>query len=354
MIKIQEHLNRADADKHLEELAKSLWTSLNPKLKSGKGYKLNSLIEKCKKYKNQDIPKDYLQRYAGGDLIRAQRQKDFFSYLLRNNSKELRRLIVSKPNEFERIKNDIYQILKTDDLVIGTPGNYSQTPFGVLLSETIFNYSAFRSSDFCKELFSKLGFDTTTCPYCNDNKLNIVKLRDSSSVATKLKAYLDIDHFYPKSLHPFFAVSFYNLIPTCHDCNAAEKGDKPFTIATHINPYVEAFDDHYIFKISLKSLLGDPIDYIEIKKISAKHRDTTVEDLNLNSRYLNNLKIAAELVDLFWKYKGYIGTKSEADFAELLLRDIPRERKNILKHQRAKMNRDILKQIDIDRVLKIV
>ncbi len=28
----------------------------------------------------------------------------------------------------------------------------------------------------------------------------------------KLKAYMDLDHFYPKSLHPYFALSFFNLI----------------------------------------------------------------------------------------------------------------------------------------------
>jgi hypothetical protein len=57
---------------------------------------------------------------------------------------------------------------------------------------------------------------------------------------------------------------------------------------------------------------------------------------------------------LFWKHKKHIGTDFEDAFKELLLKDIAIERKNILKYQRAKMNRDILRQLDIKNVLNIV
>lgn len=354
MIKIQEHLDKVDSDVFLDDLAEKHWEELNKKLANGKGLRQNSLIEKCKKYRKETKLKSYRIKYAGNDLVTTKRQRDFFDFLLASNAKELKRLIVSRPVNFAGIKANIFNILHPNDLFTGTPGNYTQTPFGTLLSESIFNYTAFRGSDFCKELFKNIGFESATCPYCNDNKLNIVKLKSNSSTATKLKAYLDLDHFYPKSMHPFFAISFFNLVPSCHDCNSRDKGDKLFTIETHIHPYHEAFEDNYKFKISLSVLLGDPLDNIEIHKLTTKPLDITLNDLNLNARYANNFEAANKLVDLFWKNKKHIGSEFENDFKELLLKDIPIERKDILKHQRAKMNRDILKQIDIANVLNIL
>lgn len=356
MIKIQEHLNRIDADKYLDFLAESLWISLNKKFKTKKGYTTNSLIEKCKKYKLQTKSTCYRKKYAHNNINESKRQSDFFAFLLALKSAQLKRIIVSRPIEFAAIKADIFTILQPSDLIFGGPGNYSQTPFGLLLSNTIFNYKAFRNSDFCKDLFIKIGFDSTTCPYCNDNKLNIVKLRSDSSSATKHKAYLDLDHFYPKSHHPFFAVSFFNLVPSCHDCNSGDKGDKPFLIETHIHPYYEAFDDFYKFKISLKALLGDPIDSIEIERLPAKPHDLTLTDLNLVDRYNNNLLQVQNLVNYFMNYRHLIGTENEKVFVEGIFNmngGIPKDRKDILKCQKGKMSRDTLKQIDITNVLNL-
>jgi len=354
MIRIQEHLNRDDAEVFLDTLAEKHWGTLNQNLASGKGLKQNSLIEKCRKYKAQTKRKSYIVKYAGGDPQAAERQKTFFDFLLSAKATNLKRLIIARPLEFSSLKAEIYGILHPSDLYSGSPGNCAQSPFGVLLSNVIFNYTAFRASDFCKDLFSEINFQSTTCPYCNDNKLNITKLKSNSSSKTKLKAYLDLDHFYSKSEHPYFSISFFNLLPVCHDCNSGDKGEKPFTIETHIHPYCDSFDDYYKFSISLTTLLGDPIDSIDIHKTNRRPHDITLTDLNLRARYANNFAAANELVNLFWKNKEHIGTEFENDFRELLLRDIPVERHNILKHQRAKMNRDILMQIDIGNVLNLL
>jgi hypothetical protein len=352
MIKIQEHINRVDADAFLDALADRHWNELNKKLASGKGLSEYSLIEKCKRYLELSKYKPYRKEYADNSAKNTKRQVDFFNFLLAKDAEQLKRVVTARPLEFAAIKADIFNILQQTDLFTGTAGKYSQTPFGKLLSQKIFDYSKFRSSHLCKELLIAIGFESATCPYCNDNKLNIAEHKSSSS--SKSKAYLDLDHFYPKSLNPFFAVSFFNLVPTCHDCNSIDKGDKPFSIETHIHPYHEAFEDNYKFKISLSVLLGDPLDSIEIQKLATKTLDVTLNDLNLNARYANNFADAKKRVDSFWKYRHLIGSESESFFKELLLIDIATERKDILKHQRAKMYRDILRQIDIANVLKIV
>jgi|688.fasta_scaffold341433_1 hypothetical protein len=358
MIKIQEHLDRGDAENYLETLSENLWNELNPKVKGGKKYKVVSLVEKCKKYSAETITNDYRIEYANNDDATALRHKRFFDFLTASGETELKKLIISKPSQFPTLKAAVLNILNEADLFTGTPGNYSQTNFGKILSEKVFDYTKFRGSDFCKELFDKLGFTKASCPYCNDNNLTITKLKTNSSSSTKLKAYLDLDHFYPKSQHPYFAVSFFNLIPTCHDCNANDKRDKQFAIQTHIHPYHEAFDDFYKFHISLKNLLGDALDEIEIEMIPAsKPADTTLNDLNLVARYANHIPQAENLVDYYQKYKHYLNTPDRNVFIDALFKlngGIPKERKTILKSQRGKMSRDILKQLDITNILGII
>ena len=69
------------------------------------------------------------------------------------------------------------------------------------------------------------------CPYCQRNYI--------SSYEEKTTA--DLDHFYPKSLYPFLALSLYNFIPSCQICNSRFKSNKD----THdsIYPYEEGFDE---------------------------------------------------------------------------------------------------------------
>ena len=44
MIKIQEHIDRIDVEDYLDTLTEELWNELNPKVASGKRYKVISLI----------------------------------------------------------------------------------------------------------------------------------------------------------------------------------------------------------------------------------------------------------------------------------------------------------------------
>lgn len=358
MIKIQEHIDRIDVEDYLDTLTEELWNELNPKVASGKRYKVISLIEKCKKYATASDTPAYLTAYANNDAPTAERHKNFFNFLTANDANELKKLIISKPISFAKLKSDISKIITANDLFTGTPGNYSQTNFGKLLTETIFDYTKFRSSEFCKDLFSRLGFASTTCPYCNDKMVIITKIKSNSTTETKLKAYLDLDHFYSKSQNPFFALSFFNLIPTCHDCNSHDKGDKPFTIETHIHPYHEAFENFYQFKVRLNVILGDVVEEIIIEKLPSKPLDRTLDDLNLINRYNNKTDIlqAQELVRYFINYRHLIGTPQEKAFKDAIfgLGRTPKELKDVLKSPKGKMNRDILKQVDINKILGII
>lgn len=54
------------------------------------------------------------------------------------------------------------------------------------------------------------------CPFCGINDL-------LGEYHSKREAY---DHYLPKSLYPFNAINFHNLVPACHHCNSSYKTSK--------------------------------------------------------------------------------------------------------------------------------
>lgn len=112
--------------------------------------------------------------------------------------------------------------------------------------KTIFDYDNFtkRKRYGAYKLAQKL--DVRTCPYCN--RLYTFTLDTKSG-----KTRPEFDHFYNKTTYPYLALSFYNLIPSCHVCNSSLKGTKLFSVATHVNPFVEGFSNDIKFNIKLNN-----------------------------------------------------------------------------------------------------
>lgn len=77
------------------------------------------------------------------------------------------------------------------------------------------------------------------CPYCNRNY--IISL-NKSGIAT-----CELDHFYNKDKYPFFALSFYNLIPACKPCNHI-KSNKT---GSYLNPHSREYSDSDLLKFSV-------------------------------------------------------------------------------------------------------
>ena len=82
--------------------------------------------------------------------------------------------------------------------------------------------------------------DLWVCPYCNHNY--------TLTVNEGGKGFRpDFDHFLPKSKYPLFALSFFNLIPSCTTCNKV-KGDKeifhnPYDLSAKLTFEIGVLDD---------------------------------------------------------------------------------------------------------------
>ncbi|KAA9038630.1 hypothetical protein FW778_13845 [Ginsengibacter hankyongi] len=110
--------------------------------------------------------------------------------------------------------------------------------------------NAFYYEDYDKwrayELAKKIGI--TVCPYCN--RTYTFLLGNDSIKGTRF----EYDHFFSKSAYPYLALSFYNLVPSCHVCNSNFKGFKEFSLKKNIHPYLEGFGQNIVFSIKPKNI----------------------------------------------------------------------------------------------------
>lgn len=114
------------------------------------------------------------------------------------------------------------------------------------------------------------------CPYCSRNYINLIE-------GITHNMGINLDHYYSQKDYPLFAISFFNLIPSCQPCNSAFKGG-------------EELDDNYIHpnKDSL-----DSAKFI-LKLLHKKERFNVLYFLDDNSfeiDYTRNIKANFKEVD---------------------------------------------------------
>ena len=144
------------------------------------------------------------------------------------------------------------------------------------------------------------------CPYCQRNYISSFEENNDKRTTA------DLDHFYPKSLYPFLALSLYNFIPSCQICNSRFKGSKD--TYNSVYPYEESFDDLGAkFKTSkeiIYEILGEKnsgfsvdIDYENLKDEDNKKIQNSVNNLGLNKVYKKSHNhYIRDLLDTIEKY----------------------------------------------------
>lgn len=131
------------------------------------------------------------------------------------------------------------------------------------------------------------------CPYCNINPTYTVITQNGKKLTRP-----EFDHFYDKATYPVLSLSFYNLIPSCHACNATLKGTEKFTDTTHLSPYSESFDKVAKFHLHIK----DSTFYHKIKGFDVeldtkdKRAKNNIKCFKLEELYQNHKDIVLELI----------------------------------------------------------
>ncbi len=146
------------------------------------------------------------------------------------NEDNLKKIVLLKPNDLIRVIQFVEKKFKK--------ARYSKEALHNILYRIFVDYGY--------EKIDKLQFidniNLGSCPYCNRNYIFTVNKKGSVKP--------EIDHLYPKSLYPYLAVSYFNLIPSCPTCNGfgAKESKDTFYIYPITNPYKLKNND---FKFSI-------------------------------------------------------------------------------------------------------
>ena len=228
----------------------------------------------------------------------------------------LKKLLLSKPNELIVIIQEYKH-------------KYEEPRYKNRGSQIFYNFLYQEKNNiniFLRSIFEKYGYDNIkklefvksidlkTCPYCNRNY--------TFTIDEKGRVKPEIDHFYPKSLYPFLACSYFNLIPSCPTCNGlGVKGSKDtFYTFPITNPY-EVKKNDFRFSISPEN-----IDFFDVEstqyafnnfEIELYGNKANLEVFQLEELYIQHKDVVLELLIKKAYYpKSYIQELKKFGFSE--------------------------------------
>ena len=184
----------------------------------------------------------------------------------------LKRVLIGLPTELDSIKSKFRK-----DKNIRKIFDY----------ENWLNYDKYNAYDFAKKL------DIPTCPYCNRTYTKTVITQKGEKIIRP-----EFDHWFPKSEYPLLALSFYNLIPSCHICNSNVKGKTEFKLDTHFHTYNSASNVKATFSYNYKSCDGyrikintkddfsrDSVEAFQLENIYQAHEDEVKDLIKIRQAY---------------------------------------------------------------------
>lgn len=137
------------------------------------------------------------------------------------------------------------------------------------------------------------------------DRIKLFKLNDLK----KNRNHFTLDHFIPKTKFPYFALSLYNLVPSCYPCNSKFKGAMEFidiNNLTYLSPSSKSFS---LFKhLEFKLYFNVPGVYFKKKIKNVK----VLEDIRVDIENIGGIKEFDTYLDMF-KLKGrYVYHKQES------------------------------------------
>jgi len=189
------------------------------------------------------------------------------------------------------------------------------------------------------------NLNINTCVYCN-------RIYTKTVINPHKITRPEFDHWYPKSTYPLLALSFYNLIPSCHICNSSVKSNTLMNTTDFLHPYIpEDIDlkfsywiegiNKYMFNIKrpFPSKEHNTVEAFKIEQIYETHRDE-INDL-VRLRRLYSLDYLLKLKSLL---KSVDSNISMEEIYRLAF-GTHYKNENFSKRPLSKMKRDILEEL---------
>lgn len=238
------------------------------------------LIEKFLISRIKNIIKNGIRKKSGKSSVVIKPNTNLVNYLnFLLISENLESLIIAQPDKLQKIISDLS---KKYPEFLDCKSESNRILYNIFVSSCYDKTKKFSKHDF----ITIINLDT--CPYCNRNYIYYLAKKD------EIKP--QIDHFFPKSKYPFFAMSFYNLIPSCQTCNGLEvKGEKDPVKLKITNPYqvkdsdftfsyevltsriISSLLDKNSVKLELTSSLTGNLEVFKLRELYELHSDHVVE-----------------------------------------------------------------------------
>lgn len=168
----------------------------------------------------------------------------------------------------------------------------------------------------CSEILSKKGYqgwftdvkgmnydlaewlDQHTCTFCNRQYIFTARKN-----AREKGISCQFDHWFDKGTRPLFALSFYNLIPSCSVCNSSVKSVANFNTDEYLHPYLDKdFSSRFKFSSIPNTATQYGITFLDEDKMDAK-TERTLKGLGTKLVYSKHSeKELKDLIDLRMKY----------------------------------------------------
>jgi len=271
--------------------------------------------------------------------------KDNLKFFPKNLNYSLKNIIVAKPQKLQEIQN-YFLSLKS-----GQKANLKKMlkEYDIFTNKKKIKYNAY-------ELAKKLNVNI--CPYCNRNYTFTV-INEVDGKREEELTRPEFDHFISKKKYPILALSFYNLIPSCHICNSTLKGESQVEL---LNPYLDNFNEKAKFSLKLKestfyhSIKGFEIELKENDSNDIKTQNT-ISTFRLKELYNNHKDIILELIqkqaiyndsyldELLSQYEGTL-FKNREDLQRLIICGYIND-DEINKRPLSKLIKDISKELEL-------
>ena len=226
-----------------------------------------------------NVPEDYKECYA-------------YHYFTQEKVEEY---MIAKPDYLLKMHEELYNNLQKD-----ANGEILETEIKCI--ESVLSYKRYISQN--KEMSYALAklMDSNTCTYCNRVYTLTVSKQDDNQTDGEDNNEIhlirpEFDHWYPQSKYPDLALSYYNLIPSCHYCNSNLKRDTELSKEEYIHPYLDdKIGFHFAYVLTSKGhavVVGknqdvdddyfrkvqNTLDLFEIKSVYDAHSDLELKDL---------------------------------------------------------------------------
>lgn len=254
------------------------------------------------------------------NAIKPELQRLLFDFLDPNHNLFIKKIITAEPSDHQGIINKFnnYNFARN-----GLSRDEAIEYVNIILNK-IFDYEKFVSgSGYFKKwnaynLAEKL--DVNVCPYCN-------RLYTSTIVNNSMKITRpEFDHYLTQSKHPYLALSFFNLIPSCKICNSQLKKEDKLPLDKKHHPYLKKNNKQRIFSFDLYNIdvLSGKSEELEVtfnKKKAGINFDGKLKEI-----YNGHSDIVADLI-----YKRHIYSNELVDEINELIPDDNISKKEIIR-----------------------